>query len=273
MAADDTHRTLRGVPPSAHVAVEEGRLSLRGIERSPSRVLIIPGLNGHPGLLMQAAPVLFPGWQAMPFNHHRDPAIGGVRGLALSALDCFATGDQPIYVFGESFGGTVALTLAHLAPERVAGLILFSAFGWHPSMLARRGVGALAVWSYLGGRISTTIYRAGRLASLPSQLGLRFPSGLFRSYVTRPRADVAAYCAKAELSLTFDARPWLATVETPAFILTGRWDPVVPASAGRDLAQRLPNATLHTVGGGHLVHLVHARRVGGLIRDWAHSLH
>ena len=63
---------------------------------------------------MQAAPVLFPGWHATAFNHHRDPALGGVRGLALSALDGLATGDQPIYVCGESFGGTVAL--ANRAP-------------------------------------------------------------------------------------------------------------------------------------------------------------
>ena len=41
------------------------------------RVLIIPGLNGHPGLLMRAAPVLFPNWSALAFNHHLDLAEGG----------------------------------------------------------------------------------------------------------------------------------------------------------------------------------------------------
>src|SRR5690242_9108990 len=121
------------------------------------RVLVIPGLNGHPGMLMQSAPRLFPGWDACGFNHHADPALDGVEGLAqraLASLDLL-DGPEPSFVCGESFGGTVALTLARLAPERVQGLILLSAFGWHPSDLARRGVRALAVWSFLGGRLST----------------------------------------------------------------------------------------------------------------------
>jgi pimeloyl-ACP methyl ester carboxylesterase len=236
------------------------------------RVLIIPGLNGHPGMLMQSAPRLFPTWAPVAFDHHRDPATGGVEGMAERAVSMLHAQDVPSYVCGESFGGTVALTVAHLAPERVAGLILLSTFGWHPSRIARRGVGALAFWSYLGGRVNTHLYRAGRLASLPSQLGFHFPSDLLRSYVSRPRADVDAYRTKAELSMTFDARPWLSTLETPAFILSGRWDPVVPTSAGRELARRMPRATLYTLGGGHLVHLVHAERVGELITDWERTL-
>jgi pimeloyl-ACP methyl ester carboxylesterase len=160
-----------------------------------------------------------------------------------------------------------------LRPERVAGLILFSTFGWHPSMLARRGAGALAVWSFLGHRISNSAYRAGRVVSVPTQLGLRFSSDLLRSYLTRPRANFDAYRTKAELSLTFDARSWLGTLECPTFVLTGTWDPVVPASAGRELASCIPNAILHSVRGGHLVHLVHAKRVGELISNWARDLH
>jgi pimeloyl-ACP methyl ester carboxylesterase len=237
------------------------------------RVLLIPGLNGHPGLLMRSAPVLFPGWEVVAFNHHVDLAEGGVPGLAIRALEVVGDAREPVFVCGESFGGTVALTLAHMAPERVRGLILFSTFGWHPSTLARRGAGALALWSFLGQRISGGVYRAGRVVSLPTQLGLRFPPDLLRSYISRPRAHVAAYRTKAELSLTFDARPWLAEVECPAFVLVGTWDPVVPASAGRDLARRLPNATLQSLRGGHLVHLVQAARVGALIDAWARRVH
>jgi pimeloyl-ACP methyl ester carboxylesterase len=236
------------------------------------RVLIIPGLNGHPGMLLGAAPMLFPGWRPVAFNHHADLATGGVEGLAeraLERLDIEGQDGGPVYVCGESFGGTVALTLAHMAPERVAGLLLFSTFGWYPSALARRGAGALAMWSFLGGRVSTSVYHASRLVSIPTQLGLRFSSEVFRGYVDRPRSDVEAYRAKAELSLTFDARPWLGSIETSTFVLTGRWDPVVPRSAGQELARSMPNATLHTLGGGHLVHLVHAHRVGRLIAQWA----
>jgi pimeloyl-ACP methyl ester carboxylesterase len=236
------------------------------------RVLIIPGLNGHPELLMRYAPVLFPGWRAMAFNHHLDLADGGVPGLAARALEVLGDETGPVFVCGESFGGSVALTLAHTAPERISGLILFSAFGWHPSGLARRGVRAMAVWSFLGQRVGRRLYQAGRVASLPTQLGLRFPLELLHSYIGRPRAHVAAYSTKAELSLTFDARPWLAEIETPAFVLIGSWDPVVPASAGRDLARQLPNATLHSLRGGHLVHLVQAARVGALVDAWARHL-
>jgi pimeloyl-ACP methyl ester carboxylesterase len=221
---------------------------------------------------MRSAPVLFPDWDAIAFNHHVDLASGGVEGLALRALDALGPMERSVYVCGESFGGTIALTLAHLRPERVKGLILLSTFGWHPSNLARRGVGALALWSFLGHRVSNPVYRAGRVAAVPSQLGLRFPGTLLHSYIARPRAHVAAYRAKAELSLTFDARPWLGSLDCPAFVLTGTWDPVVPPSAGRDLARMIPNATLHTIR-GHLVHLVHARRVGGLIAAWARDLH
>ena len=237
------------------------------------KVLIIPGLNGHPGMLMRAAPVLFPGWQTLAFNHHVDLCEGGVEGLARRALDQLPDDDRPVWVCGESFGGTVALTLAHLQPERVKGLILLSTFGWHPSMLARRSARALAVWSFLGHRVGDSVYRAGRVASLASQFGLNVPSDLVRSYVDRPRAHVAAYRTKAELSLTFDARPWLDSIDTPAFILTGTWDPVVPASAGRELARAMPRATLHSLPGGHLVHLVHAQRVGRLVSVWARGLH
>jgi pimeloyl-ACP methyl ester carboxylesterase len=258
-----------GTSPEAEAAPAAIELGARDSEAErPRQVLIIPGLNGHPGMLLRSADVLFPGWRAEAFNHHLDLADGGVEGLAQRALTLIPEGDQ-VFVCGESFGGTVALTMAHLQPQRVKGLILLSAFGWYPSMLARRGAGALALWSFLGHRIGNGVYRAGRVASLASQFGLGIQSELARSYIDRPRAHVVAYRTKAELSLTFDARPWLATLQCPTFILAGTWDPVVPASAGRELARHMPNATLHCVRGGHLVHLVEANRIGGLISDWA----
>jgi 3-oxoadipate enol-lactonase len=222
---------------------------------------------------MRWAPTLFPAWDHVAFNHHLDLAEGGVEGLSERALDVVADDTDRLFICGESFGGTVALTLAHRHPERVQGLILFSAFGWHPNDLARRGAGGLAVWSFLGGRVAMPMYRMGRIASMPTQLGLRFPRDLFHDYITRPRANIAAYRAKAELSLTFDARPWLAEIEAPTFVLTGSYDPVVPVEAGRELAATIPNARRYQLPGGHLSHLVNAPRVGELIEEWARDLH
>src|SRR5258708_19049441 len=145
------------------------------------RVLIIPGLNGHPGMLMRAAPVLFPNWPALAFNHHLDLAEGGVEGLArraVAVLDEYHC-DERVFVCGESFGGTVALTLAHLRPERVKGLILLSTFGWHPSKLARRGAPALALWGFLGHPVGNTVHRDGGGAALPTQIRLWIPGDLF----------------------------------------------------------------------------------------------
>src|SRR4029077_4416873 len=101
-----------------------------------------------------------------------DLAEGGVEGMAQRALQHLDAADaddadpRPVFVCGESFGGTGALTLAHAAPERIAGLILFSTFGWYPSRIARRGAGALAMWSFIGGRGGAGRCQAGRRAPL-----------------------------------------------------------------------------------------------------------
>src|SRR5437868_5130205 len=94
------------------------------------RVLVIPGLNGHPGLLMRSAPVLLPDWRAVAFSERLDLAGDGVAGLAERALGGLdGDRDEKVWVCGASWGGTVARTLLHLRPARVKGLILLSAFG------------------------------------------------------------------------------------------------------------------------------------------------
>src|SRR5262249_32212021 len=99
----------------------------RDNRRMRETVVLVPGLNGAPGLLMAAAPRLFPAaWRVTPYDHHDDLALDGVPGIAERALE--ASDAEQVWICGESFGGTVALTAAHLAPERVKGLILLSTF-------------------------------------------------------------------------------------------------------------------------------------------------
>jgi pimeloyl-ACP methyl ester carboxylesterase len=235
------------------------------------RVLLVSGLDGDPRLLMGAAPRLFPGLRALPFNHLRDPAEDGVEGLAeraLAVLDADPEGDAPAYVCGESFGGTVALTLARRHPERVHGLILLSAFGWYPAAPTFTGRLGMAFWRLVGDRIVAQILRLWRPLSAPGALGLRCPPQIARAYLNRPALHLPGYRAKCAISLAFDARPWLGEIACPTFILVGTWDPIVPTSAGRDLARRIPDARLHCLPGSHLVHIIRADEAGALIARW-----
>jgi pimeloyl-ACP methyl ester carboxylesterase len=239
-------------------------------ERRP-RVLVIPGLNGAPELLTRAAPRLFPGMQVLPFDHSLDLAEGGVDGLAdraLAVLDADSGGAEPAYVCGESFGGTVALTLARRNPERVRGLLLLCAFGYYPRGHARRGRLGLAAWRLLGDRVAAGVFRVSRPFRIPGTLGLRFTREQFWAYLRYSDGYPPAYRRKCEASLHFDARPWLASLTCPTFILTGTWDPVVPSSAGAELAHLIPRARLHRLPGGHVVYLVRAAEVGRLVAGW-----
>jgi poly(3-hydroxyoctanoate) depolymerase len=86
-----------------------------------------------------------------------------------------------------------------------------------------------------------------------------------RAYRRRPALHLQGYRAKCEVSLHFDARPWLDSINCPTFILIGTWDPGVPTRAGQELARRIPNARLHRLRGGHLAHLVRPAEAGHLI--------
>jgi pimeloyl-ACP methyl ester carboxylesterase len=237
----------------------------------PPRILVIPGLDGATTLMAAAAPVLFQGMRPLLFDHSLDRAEGGVEALAdraLRVLDQDEEGDSPALVCGESFGGTVALTLSRRHPDRVSGLILLSAFGWYPSLATWSGHLGLLLWRIVGNRIANCILRASRPLGVPGALGFRFSREIARVYVGQCHLDLAAYRAKCELSLRFDARPWLGSITCPTFVLVGSWDPIVPTSAGRALARSIPNARLYQLPGGHVVHAVRAVEAGQLIAAW-----
>ncbi len=261
-SAADGSSTTKHVQPST---ADDSRRA-----ESP-RVLVIPGLDGDPGLVHAAAPRLFRGLRVLPFDHRLDPMAGGVEGLAeraLALLDADVEAEAPAFVCGESFGGTAALTLARHHPARVRGLILLSAFGWYPSIFTNSSQLGLALWRLLGDRSAQHLLRLLRPLSLPAALGVPCSWEVARAYLRRPAPHLPGYRAKCEISLQFDARPWLDSITCPTFILIGTWDPVVPTRAGQELARRIPNARLHRLPGGHLAHVVRPSEAGYLISGW-----
>jgi pimeloyl-ACP methyl ester carboxylesterase len=239
------------------------------------RVLVIPGLDGDASMVRAVAPRLFGGMRVLTFDHRLDTMHDGVEGLAeraLAVLDSDLDADAPALVCGESFGGTAALTLAHRHPARVRGLILLYAFAWYPKAFAFLPRLHLRLWRLVGDRWARRLLHVWRPLTLPAALGWGCSSELIRAYLRRPAMHVAGYHAKCELALRFDARPWLADIHCPTFILIGTWDPFVPTRAGQDLAERVPNARLHQLAGGHLTHVAHPAAAGALIASWAATI-
>ena len=241
------------------------------------RVLVIPGLDGDASVLKTVAPLLFGGMRVLAFDHRFDTMDGGVEGLAeraLTVLDADPAADAPALVCGESFGGTVALALARRHPARVCGLILLSAFGWYPTIFACLPRLTFSLWRILRLREgwARRALRVWRPLTLPAALGWGCSPEVVRAYLHRPAVDVAAYRAKWESALRFDARPWLDAIRCPTLVLIGTWDPFVPVRAGQELARRLPNARLHRLAGGHLPHIAHPVAAGELITNWAATI-
>lgn len=232
---------------------------------------MIPGLSGYPGLLMSAAPTIFPNFRAIPFDHRQRPAEHGVEALAeqaLSVLDANLGIDQPAYVCGESFGGTIALTLARRYPSRVRGLVLMSTFGRYPPHRARGGRAGLAAWGLLGDPVAVRVLRLSRVCGVPGTLGWRFTREMLRAYLGHPDGVPAAYRSKCLASVRFDATPWLGSLTCPSLVMTGSWDPIVPTRSGDELARLLPNAVLHRLPGGHAFYLTRPAEAGAVVAGW-----
>ena len=234
-------------------------------------MLVIPGINGAAEPILAAAPRLFPGLRVVTFDHRLDHAADGIEGLAdraLAALDAATGGREATFVCGESFGGPVALTLARRHPDRVCGLILLSTFARYPRLHLHGGRAVLALSRRLGdGRTLRAICVARRLR-IRRTLARAGGDLILRAYLTRPDACALAYRQKCEAVVKFDARPWLPTLSSPALVIAGSADRVVPINAGRELARLLPRARFQILPAGHAIPLAHAADAGRLIAEW-----
>ncbi|MEO0390550.1 MAG: alpha/beta hydrolase, partial [Pseudomonadota bacterium] len=163
------------------------------------------------------------------------------------------------WVFGQSFGGMVAMHFAARHPQHVSKLIL-------SSTAARFDVEAtVAKATDLGG--SKAGAAARRLFTDPTpEAYAHYADICLPLYSQTPAAD--AFRAKAihrpEVTVHFfanemkkmDLRPGLATLTMPTLVLAGAEDPVTPTPCARQIAQaRGPEAQLHIFEGcGHGPH-------------------
>ncbi len=133
-------------------------------------------------------------------------------------------GLERVRLVGHSMGGYISLRLAATQPERVAQLALIDSVGMPlhatlPHLIGRTLLGA----RYSSLTFVPTILWDGLRAGIPTLLRL------------------------ASEIMDVDARPLLQALQMPTLILWGTRDVLLPPHLGSEMAELVPDATLHLI--------------------------
>jgi pimeloyl-ACP methyl ester carboxylesterase len=212
-------------------------------------LLYLPGLDGTARLLHRQ-----PGLHArydvvcQPYSQDEPRTYAGLADLAAGALEARRSPEHPrAVVLAESFGGGVALMLALRRPELIERLVLVNTFAYFPRRWLIRLAAYFGPW----------------LPARPSPPLTRPLRGFFFFAPETPAAErtawwertadvpLRAYGHRTRMIADLDLRPHLHKITVPALVIAAPNDRVVPASAGRELAQLLPKARLLQMRVGH----------------------
>ena len=177
------------------------------------------------------------------------------------ALFCAKLGIEQPVVFGQSFGGMVAMHYAARHPDGLSKLILSSTaarFLLEETVKMARDLGgerAAQVAHDFFSHPSLECYAEYSEVCLPLYTRSTASEGAgFRNRAIH-RPEVAVHFFENEMN-TMDLRPGLATVTCPTLVLAGAMDPVTPLRCAEEIAEAMgPNARLEVFADcGHGVH-------------------
>jgi pimeloyl-[acyl-carrier protein] methyl ester esterase len=270
--------TPRGRPDGEHPSLQRAgratRLHVETLGSGPPLVLL-HGFALHGGVFAPVLPALARRRHVLvvdlPGHGHSPPlasfTLAGVAGAVAAAVRDVAGDDEPLDVLGWSFGGHVALALAHAAPRRMRRLVLACTT---PSFVAREGF----PWAMS----ETTLRRFGdelrvayrltlqRFLTLQvqgSEAGRATLAALRARLFERGTPSPAVLDATLQLLVATDLRDAVRDIHTPALVLAGPRDTLAPAPAGEWLAGALPQGRFRALAGAaHAPFLSHPEAFG-----------
>jgi pimeloyl-ACP methyl ester carboxylesterase len=231
-------------------------------------LVYVPGLDGSGELLFAQEPELARRYRLLRTRSRADRTFGYADLVDDVAAALDAEKVERATILGESFGGTVALRFALAHPERVARLVLVSTFAYFSN---RRLLGAglflcrrLSPAAIFRGKGMVDLY-ALALDGVPREVRGRLVN------VTR-RQPPDGYVRRVELVAEHDVRDRLGEIVAPTLVVAGERDRLVPPEHARELAGRLPNATLRLFDcAGHACLVNPAFSLATAIEEWERS--
>ena len=200
----------------------------------------------------------------LPGHGHSAPIASFDLPALVDAVDAAIAPGEPVRVVAWSLGGLVALEWARRMPWRVARLVLVTTT---PSFVARDGWPCamsdetLARFAFeLCASYRTTLQRFLALQVHGSDEGRATLATLRERLFARGEPSPRVLDDALALLRATDLRAVLPDIGTPALVVGGERDAIVPVEATRRLAAAMPRATHVTIAGGaHAPFLSHSR--------------
>lgn len=191
------------------------------------------------------------------------------------AADLFALLDhlaiRECFLFGSSFGSTIALSALHAQPGRFARAILQGAFARRP--LARAEVLAASFARFLPGRLGhLPLARRVLENNAGAEFRQREPDVWDFFVAQNLKVPLRAFAARALTIHRLDLRPILPAIRQPILLACGDCDPLVGKSCEEELKQGLPNAARAEIEQcGHIPQLTHPEVLAEVVRQYLSS--
>ncbi len=221
-------------------------------------LLLIHGIADDARSFVQLAARLTPHFRCIAYNLPTGSGDGARLGRYTHrdlVADLFALLDhlecRRSYVFGSSFGSTIALEALRTQPERLPRAILQGGFAqrrlsWAEYLLIR----LLRHWP---GPVGSLPLRKAALRRANARAFADAPAEVWDYFFERSSVQpVAAVAHRAMLIHRLDLRPVLASIRQPVLLVAGDHDRVVDRSCDQVLAAGLPHvARVELVNCGH----------------------
>jgi pimeloyl-ACP methyl ester carboxylesterase len=170
-------------------------------------------------------------------------------------------------VLGYSQGGAVALQIVHDHPERVRRLVLVNTFAHNGLAVRERLENRVSLWAL-------RLLGTGTLARIAARAVAGEGKPLTPEQARRLREMLASSNRKRSVEemramISFDARPWLEAIASPALIIRGSEDTAVPRPHAQMLADGIQDARLVVIeGAGHALVWTHPKELVEEVERW-----
>lgn len=237
------------------------------------KLVFLHGWGTHP-VIWEPLQAFFPEAQAHPLPGY----AGSAPVFTLEQMAeriALQIGDGTILA-GWSLGGLVAAEIALRHPKKLSGLVLIAAT---PCFVNRpdwpHGVAAEVFDQFAAGLAEDYEGTIRRFLSLQAQGSSAMREVLVqlrRKLLDQVRPGNGVLEAGLEILQGTDLRSRLPALELPLTLIHGSGDKLAPVAASRWMAEMLPGAKLHEIGGaGHAPFLSHPGEVAEIVRKAAHG--